>query len=812
MAEASGRTMMLLVVFLAVGGLTASAAPTLQTNITSLTSNSQAVFVSAINVTSPAANDAIALVIPANNTNYTATPPQKFKWIQSDPNYLSSGTGSVTFQIYNSHSDFKFILARNVQEWSTGNFTVAAETPAIPIANPQLPGQIHLLLTNITGQVAVQWTTLQQAAGAVVQYGTTSGQYSSSANATFDTYTASQMCGGEAATTGYLFPGVFNNALMTNLSASTQYFYRVGNPATNFSAEHNFTTAPVDGQGPVQFLAIADLGYCETDSSLEWESDYPNPITYTPPGTLAALKVEFDNAWEGNWLSFCAAREVANAMIADPNKGTLLVHNGDISYAQGFTYGWDVYWDMMQPLISHIPYMAVQGNHERDWPNTGDRYLQENAKDSGGECGVVFEKRIPMPIPHPGQQWYTFTYGPIFFIQFSTEIDFGEGSAQHDFIYNALKSVNRTTFPWLVVGFHRPYLEPSVYGPNNKADIQNQQDLQAAFDDIFFQYQVDMTWFGHTHWYSRSCPVYKKQCQPPASDGSQTAPVHVNIGNAGASFSWDVVDPAVLTQDIYSAFAIQHGYLRVNASRTSLHIQAVNSLDGTLLDDYTLTKPAGWAANSTRQTATMTNFVGNFTSTWYESYGGDQYGNNILDAAEAQIFASNTSILATLANMTALANPVTGPTAFESFQNANPIWQALNTAFLTVVSNTTSVSSTTLYFYQKIYGPLFDMFQQFPNGVFKGPMAGTPLTITTPAGVQLPQQQIPANLVSYNPPVTSSSTPSTSTSNSSLATAPAGSAGGTAVANLTSSGVASTATGSGSLATNPGANNTATSG
>ena len=41
----------------------------------------------------------------------------------------------------------------------------------------------------------------------------------------------------------------------------------------------------------MQFLAIADLGYCETDQSLEWESDYPNPITYTPPGTLQALKV-----------------------------------------------------------------------------------------------------------------------------------------------------------------------------------------------------------------------------------------------------------------------------------------------------------------------------------------------------------------------------------------------------------------------------------------------------------------------------------------------------------------------------------------
>ena len=57
----------------------------------------------------------------------------------------------------------------------------------------------------------MQWTTLQQAAGAVVQYGTASGQYTGSANATFDTYTASEMCGGEAATTGYLFPGKWHN-------------------------------------------------------------------------------------------------------------------------------------------------------------------------------------------------------------------------------------------------------------------------------------------------------------------------------------------------------------------------------------------------------------------------------------------------------------------------------------------------------------------------------------------------------------------------------------------------------------------------
>ena len=81
------------------------------------------------------------------------------------------------------------------------------------------------------------------------------------------------------------------------------------------------------------------------------------------------------------------------------------------------------------------------------------------------------------------------------------------------------------------------------------------------------------------------------------------------------------------------------------------------------------------------------------------------------------------------------------------------------------------------------------------------------------AGVQLPQAQDPANLVSFNPPPTAgSTTPTASTSNSSLATAPAGSAAGTSLSNLTSSGVASTSSGSGMLAATPGANNSATSG
>lgn len=50
-------------------------------------------------------------------------------------------------------------------------------------------------------------------------------------------------------------------------------------------------------------------------------------------------------------------------------------------------------------------------------------------------------------------------------------------------------------------------------------------------------------------------------------------------------------------------------------------MQAVNSLDGTLLDDYTLTKPSNWKANSTVQANFAKTYIGNFTATWAEQYG-----------------------------------------------------------------------------------------------------------------------------------------------------------------------------------------------
>lgn len=70
---------------------------------------------------------------------------------------------------------------------------------------------------------------------------------------------------------------------------------------------------------------------------------------------------------------------------------------------------------------------------------------------AGGECGVPMERRFQMPFPAVGDQWYSFDYGPIHFLQTSTEQPFGAGSPQWQFVVNDLMQVNRSITPWVVV-------------------------------------------------------------------------------------------------------------------------------------------------------------------------------------------------------------------------------------------------------------------------------------------------------------------------------------------------------------------------
>lgn len=67
--------------------------------------------------------------------------------------------------------------------------------------------------------------------------------------------------------------------------------------------------------------------------------------------------------------------------------------------------------------------------------------------------------------------------------------------------------------------FCRPFLVDSTYDKKPNGDLEVSRDLQAAFEELFKQHAVDMTWHGHHHSYQRSCAVFKNECvEPNAGD------------------------------------------------------------------------------------------------------------------------------------------------------------------------------------------------------------------------------------------------------------------------------------------------------
>ncbi|DBB06443.1 TPA: hypothetical protein ACH3X1_012001 [Trebouxia sp. C0004] len=738
----------------------AEGTPQLTTNLplTGLSASGQVVTVYFSGVVNPSIGDSIAYVANASQ-DFTHTAPQKFRFAAESPGYLQTGSGSLAFTVLNLRAPFKFIFATKVINW-LGNFTILAETGALPVANINQPTGVHLALTAATGQMRVQWTTGAASPAPVVQYGTSPGSYTNSTTGvSVHGYARSELNGtiqpnyGIANGTGWFDPGFFNAANMSGLTPSTNYFYRVGDASAGygFSAEFSFTSAPSIGtSNTVHLLITADMGYCEVDGSLDWENSYPDVIAngaVAPPDSLAAVKGQFDNVLFANWITYCGGYNTTRAMLYDTNPNTLLQHNGDICYAQGNLYGWDVFMDQIQPLAASLPYMLNLGNHERDWPGTGTRY--DTSSDGGGESGIVTTRRFPMPYAQPNlpvstiQQggsnadWYSYNYGPIHMISLSTELDYSPGSAQYAFLTKDLQSVNRTNTPWLVANFHRPYVSANTGSQDPSSDATS---LQNAFDDLFFTYQVDFAFYGHIHYYTRSCPLYRQACQPNKADGSAAATVFVNTGHAGASLGYNIETNNL---GIFESVSISHGYTRATVNRTSFTLEAINSLDGLLMDTVTLIKPANFSNSPTAQKTLITNYmtVANQTS---ESESAAYTTNSIADDVENVLFANSTGLSALMSNLFVAADGAYE--TIDTIQGYLPLFDIVEQTFLTSFINNSTAAVTPLLksVFTNYAQPLFAMYRQHPDGTVVGSNYTTVANPAVANGTYVPRLPAPA--------------------------------------------------------------------
>lgn len=194
----------------AVGPEPPRASISLIVNITSLQENAEYVKVTFESKNGLKAGDAVAYVQDAETADYAKTPPQKFKWVATSKSSkaLKTGSGSLIFRVLNTRKPFKFIYVTNVEDWSSGNFTVLASTSPIPIEKPNSPTQVRIALTGTPWEAVISWTTATQTDEPVVMYGVTSQSYTDSMPAAFDSYTRTEMCGGIANSTGWTDPGL----------------------------------------------------------------------------------------------------------------------------------------------------------------------------------------------------------------------------------------------------------------------------------------------------------------------------------------------------------------------------------------------------------------------------------------------------------------------------------------------------------------------------------------------------------------------------------------------------------------------------
>ncbi|KAB1217436.1 putative inactive purple acid phosphatase 27 [Morella rubra] len=503
--------------------------------------------------TCPPVND------PKEQTPYICVAPIKFQYANySDSKYTKTGKTFLKFQLINQRADFSFALFSG----GLSNPKLVAVSNYISFANPKAPLYPRLAQGKSWNEMTVTWTSGYDISEAVpfVEWGLKGATaiQTPAGTLSFDRRT---MCGSPARTVGWRDPGFIHTSFLKELWPNSVYTYRMGHILSNgsriWSKLYTFKSSPYPGQNSLQRVIIfGDMGKAERDGSNEYSNYQPGSLNTT------------------------------DQLIKDLDNIDIVLHIGDITYANGYISQWDQFTSQVEPIASAVPYMIGSGNHERDWPNTGSFY---DTKDSGWECGVLAETMFYVPSENRAKFWYSTDFGMFHFCIADSEHDWREGSEQYRFIEHCLASADRQKQPWLIFAAHRVlgYSSDYFYGLEGSfAEPMGRESLQKLWQ----KYKVDLAFYGHVHNYERTCPIYQNQCvntEKSHYSGPLNGTIHVVVGGAGSHLSnFSQVTPE---WSLYRDY--DFGFVKLTAfNHSSLLFEYKKSRDGNVYDSFTITR------------------------------------------------------------------------------------------------------------------------------------------------------------------------------------------------------------------------------
>ncbi|GAB4840120.1 polynucleotide adenylyltransferase [Ancistrocladus abbreviatus] len=520
----------------------------------------------------PSVDDWIGVFSPANFSASTClaenpkvappllcTAPIKYQYANfSNAGYTNTGRGSMKLHLINQRSDFSFALFTG----GMSNPYLVAVSNSVAFANPKAPAYPRLAQGKSWDEMTVTWTSGYAINEALpfVEWGVDGGEKTRSPAGTL-TFDRGSMCGAPARTVGWRDPGYIHTGFLKNLWPNLLYTYRLGHRLFNgtyiWSEKYRFRASPYPGQDSLQRVVIfGDMGKGEIDSSNEY-----NNYQYGSLNTTRQL-------------------------IKDLKNIDIVLHIGDIVYANGYISQWDQFTAQIEPIASTVPYMLGSGNHERDWPGTGSFY---GNIDSGGECGVLAQNMFFVPAENRANFWYKTDYGMFRFCIADTEHDWRKGTEQYNFIEHCLSTVDRQKQPWLIFLAHRVlgYSSSNFYAVEGSfEEPMGRESLQKLWQ----KYKVDIAMYGHVHNYERTCPIYQNICtnqEKNRYNGVLNGTIHVVVGGGGASLAeFSDLQP---NWSLYRDY--DYGFVKLTAfSHSHLLFEYKKSSNGKVYDSFTITR------------------------------------------------------------------------------------------------------------------------------------------------------------------------------------------------------------------------------
>ncbi|GAB9476420.1 hypothetical protein Gpo141_00013486, partial [Globisporangium polare] len=456
-----------------------------------------------------------------------------------------------------------------------GDLTLSQSCRVKPGVN-KLPQQVHLAYAGATAGtgMAVSWATFANVADSAVWIGT------SATNLELSTSTVS--------IASYYSEGDYslfqNHATLSGLTPNTKYYYKVGSASdtTLQSDVASFTTARSASDATTfDVLVYGDAG----------------------DGDNSAATIEYVNTL-GSQVDF-------------------VYHIGDISYADddylvasqalGFFYEevYNKWMNSMTPIMSQVAYMVSVGNHEAEC-HSPNCQLSSYKKDHLGNY-TAYNSRFAMPSKESGgvlNMWHSFEHGPLHITTISSETDYpgaptnqytlsnknGNFGNQLAWVEADLKkaAANRADVPWIIVAMHRPMY--SIKDADASGNPTGQPKIiQAAFEELFIKYGVDVVVAGHEHSYERNFPIARGAAVTTgvSSDNSTyvnpKAPVYMITGAAGTVENHTTKPTNTVPWNAASDNS-NWGVSVMTVSRSSLEFKFVASANQAVLDRFVITK------------------------------------------------------------------------------------------------------------------------------------------------------------------------------------------------------------------------------